>query len=153
MKTRMNQNSLEAYDQIKDNLSPKRGMVFNEIEYSISMFDKPLSALQIKDRLRWQINQVTGRINELLYDCQMIKIVGATKINGRTHNTYGIRQYTDPLNIRKRTKAERIEDYIIAEHKELDNQLDNSSNFREMVEAKAKRALCVKFKIMISNLK
>jgi len=54
--------SLEAYKEVKKTLSFRQNVVFNILKFNIvSMTNSELA-----DRLKWSINRVTGRTNELV---------------------------------------------------------------------------------------
>lgn len=93
MKTRMNQNSLEAF---QTDFSPMQGKVFDCIK-EIGC----VTAKGVASGLKVPINHVTGRINELMAK-NAIKIARNGKdIAGskRTVCYYSVRNESDPLNI------------------------------------------------------
>jgi len=94
MKTRVNQNSIEALRNVK--LSKRQKEVFATI-HSIGC----VSAKGVAYSMNVPINFVTGRINELMHK-QKIKIakVGRDKLwKAKNVNYYSVRTPGDPLNI------------------------------------------------------
>jgi len=65
----MHDNSMKAYNEIKPDLSTKQTMVMAVLR------GKTLTRQDIAHLLRWEINQVTGRVKELL-DKGMIEECG-----------------------------------------------------------------------------
>lgn len=61
MKTLMNEKSLDAYDSIKDELGDKQQKVLETV-ITLGMATNRM----ISQSLGWEINRVTGRVNELV---------------------------------------------------------------------------------------
>jgi len=61
MKTSMNQKSLDAYESIKDELGNKQQAVLKAV-MGLGMATNRM----ISQELDWEINRVTGRVNELV---------------------------------------------------------------------------------------
>jgi len=101
----MKETSLTAYETIKPHLGKMQEAVYDCIERNTIAFNKFLSAKQIKDREGIPINVVVARINELMYDKQLIKVAYVKGNN----SYYTIRNGTDPLNIRKSTYKQKWE--------------------------------------------
>lgn len=100
MKTNVTETSLFAYETIKPELRKRQQEVFNAIdrlEYA--------TAKDVSKFLHLPINSITGRINELLYDKQMIKIDGFDF----KQRIYSVRKEGEPLNVRKLTPHEKLE--------------------------------------------
>ncbi len=72
----MHQNSLEAYESIKP-LNERQQRVMNVMRGKM-----PLTRQDIAFLLKWEINQVTGRVRELL-DMKKIEECGHREYQGR----------------------------------------------------------------------
>tara|TARA_R110002020_G_scaffold126458_3_gene284217 strand:- start:168 stop:464 length:297 start_codon:yes stop_codon:yes gene_type:complete len=88
METNMNQKSLDAFESIKDDVSKKQLIVLKAIK-ELGMATNRMLAIH----LGWEINRVTGRVNELTkkgfvkcagdhLDLQTGRTVNAWKYNG-----------------------------------------------------------------------
>ena len=108
-------NSLEAYDNIKPNLNQSQEAIFEAIE-----FMGKCSAKQLAHFSNLPINTVVGRINELMYDKQAIKIYRVMKIGSKKQNVnvYTVRSKNDPPNVRKKTYKELYEE-LLKKHDEM----------------------------------
>jgi predicted HTH transcriptional regulator len=74
----MHQNSVDAYKSIRESLSEKQTKVLAIVERN------PFITRQsVAERLGWQINQVTGRVKELLL-VGAIEESGKIIVNGRS---------------------------------------------------------------------
>ena len=94
MKSRVNFNSIEAFKEL--NLSPRQEEVYNAIKSTGQITAKGVGYM-----LSLSINQITGRINELMH-LNLIKIEKTVKdkTSKRSRvNQYCVRKETDPLNI------------------------------------------------------
>lgn len=100
--TNIQKTSLFAYDSIKTDLNRRQWEVFDVIEYL-----GEVSAKEVAQKLGLKINQITGRINELMFDKQAIKII--KRLNNQSY--YGVRYESDPLNVRKLTSEEKLQKY------------------------------------------
>lgn len=92
-KTGYQQTSREAYKEIvKDpvKLNQKQQTVFNCIKFMSERFGPPTD-LEINNWLYWEINQVTGRRNELVAK-GLIEQAGTKKQNGRNAITWRVKQ-------------------------------------------------------------
>ncbi len=102
MKTNITETSLFAYDQIQPYLGSMQSKVIAVIPYSTGV-----SAKYICSMLGKPINSVTARLNELLYEKQVIK-VSHVKHN---QSYYVMRLTSDPPNVRKLTGTEKLEQF------------------------------------------
>ena len=96
--------SLFAYETIKHDLSNRQQQVYDLISRH-----KQIIAKDIAFMLGLKINQVTGRINELMYDKQTIKINSIVDVDGRKRYAYAIRSELDPINKRNLTPDQKFE--------------------------------------------
>jgi len=94
MKTRVRPNSIEAFQEL--NLGKRQEQVLRVIKETGN-----ITAKGIAFALKLKINQVTGRITELLHK-QLIKIekigIDSAGANHRV-NYYSVRKETDPKNV------------------------------------------------------
>jgi hypothetical protein len=103
MKTNITETSLFAYEEIKPHLGAMQEKVLIcVVEYHLGLTAKAISILTHKP-----INTVTARLNELMYEKQVIK-VSHVKHN---QSYYVMRLASDPLNIRKLTGTEKLEQF------------------------------------------
>jgi len=94
--------SLFAYDTIKHDLNRRQQQVYDAIERL-----EYATAKDVSKFLQLPINSITGRINELLYIKQSIKI-DDVHFN---QNIYSIRLESDPLNKRNLTPEQKLKVY------------------------------------------
>lgn len=107
MKSNIQQNSLEAYEAIKPKISKMQKKIFDIIkDYGY------ISALRISLNSDIPINSVVPRINELMYDKQIIKIVRGVEYRGRMRAVYSARDYNDPYNVREKSYKEKYEEAL-----------------------------------------
>ena len=62
--------SLTAYDHIKETLSAKRKAVLEVLQKE----NRPMTNKEISVKLGWEINRITGRVNELV-ELQLVRKV------------------------------------------------------------------------------
>lgn len=104
MNTNIKGTSLFAYGEIKPHLGKMQLSVYSWIKNNepFSLTAKNISRLAGKP-----INSVVARINELMYEKQLIKI--AKVENNQSY--YTIRNASDPLNIRKKTPDQKLKEF------------------------------------------
>ena len=108
MKTRMNQNSIKTFENIE---RPTKAYI---IYAYIKEVNEPISYIKLANDLKMPVPTVVGRLNELMYDYQLIK-VGLIRNN---INHYVLRQPTDKFNDRDesntvtRERVVRIHDVL-----------------------------------------
>ncbi|MBD3180756.1 hypothetical protein GF312_00590 [Candidatus Poribacteria bacterium] len=107
MKTRVDINSLETYEQIRDQLPKKRKIVF---ELIWTYKDKGLTAFDIAAMLNVGVNHVTGRINELMH-LQVIRKKGIDTTSKQPRAKYTIRFEGQPLNEFSKCLEDRIDEF------------------------------------------
>jgi len=120
--TRIHENSIDAYNSIKPKLNEKQTLVYGVIKKTT----KGVTSVEVADSLGLTINQVTGRINELMH-LQLIKIVG-TRADRKKRNLYSIRLSSDPENEFKKTWKEIAldqEQEIERLNQKIENLLNN----------------------------
>ena len=104
MNNNLQSTSLFAYETIK----PVTGKMRKEVLTIITRLGK-CTAKKIASELRIPINKVTGRINELMYQHQSIKVVGVE--SPKMQNIYAIRKESDPVNTRNLTPEQKLKVY------------------------------------------
>lgn len=120
MKTRINQNSIKTFENIE---RPTKAYI---IYAYIKEICEPISYIKLANDLKMPIPTVVGRLNELMYDYQLIK-VGLVRNN---INHYILRQPTDRFNSRDesntvtRERVLRIHDVLqrLAKSEKLNNE-------------------------------
>ena len=95
MKTRMNENSIKSFTE--NDFNTNRFEVYLFIKES----EKPVNYIEVAKGLNMPIPTVVGRINDLLYDYQLIK--PAIVKDNRNH--YVCRSTNDKYNIREETNT------------------------------------------------
>jgi uncharacterized protein YggL (DUF469 family) len=95
--------SLFAYDQVKPHLGYQQEFVYSLLKY----YPNGITAKEISTMLRKPINSVVARVNELMYEKQLIKI--AKVENNQSY--YTIRSASDPINIRKKTPDQKLNEF------------------------------------------
>lgn len=103
MKTNIQETSLFAYEQIKPHLNKMQERVY--IIISSSQAKRSLTAKEISIMLNKPINSIVPRLNELMFNKQMIKIV--KRENKESY--YAVRNPEDQLNVKKLTPHEKLE--------------------------------------------
>lgn len=96
--------SLFAYDQVKPHLGKLQNRIYKYVETFSSV---GITAKEIAIISRTAINSTVARINELMYEKQLIKI--AKVENNQSY--YTIRNASDPLNIRKKTPDQKLNEF------------------------------------------
>jgi hypothetical protein len=96
--------SLFAYDQVKPHLGKLQNRIYKYVETFSSV---GITAKEIAIISRTAINSTVARINELMYEKQLIKI--AKVENNQSY--YTIRSANDPLNIRKKTPDQKLQEF------------------------------------------
>jgi predicted ArsR family transcriptional regulator len=84
MKTRMQSTSLIAFKDIVETIGPRQAMVYSTIKKYGEVTDR-----EIGEKLGWEINQVTGRRNEL-FRLGLIKKTGTRYYQGRPAIRWGL---------------------------------------------------------------
>lgn len=108
MKTRMSQNSIKTFENIE---RPTKAYI---IYAYIKEINEPISYIKLANDLEMPIPTVVGRLNELMYDYQLIKVA----VTRNNINQYVIRQQTDKFNNRDesntvtRERVVRIHDVL-----------------------------------------
>ena len=96
----MHENSLFAFEQIKHELTDRQKEVYDGLEILLQATAKELSLF-----IHRPLESVTGRLNELMYDKQLIKICGK-ELN---RSVYCLRKSTDDLNKRQLTPYQKMQ--------------------------------------------
>jgi hypothetical protein len=121
MKTRMNQNSIKTFENIE---RPTKAYI---IYAYIKEVNEPISYIKLANDLKMPVPTVVGRLNELMYDYQLIK-VGLVRNN---INHYVLRQNTDKFNLRDEsntvTRKRVIEIHDVLQKLAETNQLTTES--------------------------
>ncbi len=102
MKTRMNKNSLNAYRQLRP--TSKAFIIFELIKAN----PQGLNYVEIAEKLQMKLPTVVGRLNELMYDYQLIKVAKVVK----DVSYYVAREPDDPTNKRPESLKERLQKMI-----------------------------------------
>lgn len=117
----MSQNSIRTFENIE---RPTKAYI---IYAYIKEVNEPISYIELAHDLKMPIPTVVGRLNELLYDYQLIK-VGLVRNN---INHYVLRQSTDKINNRDESNTvtrKRISDiYNTLQKLASENNLTNES--------------------------
>jgi len=107
MKTRVDINSLETYEQIRNSLPEKRKRVF---EIIWNHRHKGVTAFDIAAFLGVGVNHITGRINELMR-LQVVRKKGNDKTRKQPRALYTIRFEGHPLNEFPKTLEENLKEF------------------------------------------
>jgi predicted ArsR family transcriptional regulator len=84
------QTSLLAYAEIRDSLGAKQLQVYEALKNI-----EPASNWDVAEFLRWPINQVTGRMNELCYrGLVQVEVIGMSKF-GKKEKRWSTRDLGD----------------------------------------------------------
>jgi predicted transcriptional regulator len=102
--TNISENSLFAYESIK----PVIGKMRNKVLAIIKIHGE-CTSFDIAKALNLSIHKVTGRINELMYDCQAINIIKV--VEPRKRNVYAVRDAHDPFNVRSLTPEQKLKQF------------------------------------------
>jgi hypothetical protein len=104
MNTNIKETSLFAYDQVKPHLGKLQNRIYKYVETFSSV---GITAKEIAIISRTAINSTVARINELMYEKQLIKI--AKVENNQSY--YTLRSASDPINIRKKTPDQKLNEF------------------------------------------
>ena len=105
----VSENSKEAFRKVNKDLTQRQSDVLRIFQEAIN----PLTAKMVSTLSGIKINAVTPRINELLYDLQLIKIVGTTK-TGRKSNLYTLRSASEEKTFRELSNKEKLSNLVNA---------------------------------------
>lgn len=135
MKTRMDPNSIESFKDIMNELPERRRAVLWVIyDYQ----SHGITSFNIAEILKLKINQVTGRINELMH-MQLIRIHSKEISGGRSRNRYTIRLSSDPENVFDDDLQSRIGNFLI--------DIQNDSGI-DMISKERIRQLTIKYYLL-----
>jgi hypothetical protein len=107
MNANIKETSLFAYEEIKPHLGKMQQRIYDYIDFYVKYHNMPLPSKQISYHIEKPINSVVARVNELMYEKQLIKI--AKVENNQSY--YTIRSANDPLNIRKKTPDQKLSEF------------------------------------------
>jgi predicted ArsR family transcriptional regulator len=129
MKTSMNINSIHAFNDIINELPKRRGAVLAIIyEYR----DAGITSFNIAEILKLRINQVTGRINELM-KMQLIRVKNVENFHGKSRNRYTLRLASDPLNVFPDDLQARVENFTVEMYSDSAIDMISKNRIRELI--------------------
>jgi len=93
MKTKMQDTSLKAYQEIKPKLNEKQELVYRVLVKA----EKSLTNSELACAIGWSINRVTGRMNELVNEKKLVvqDKKRMCSITGRTAIAWKIKEIVD----------------------------------------------------------
>ena len=106
-KNRISETSLAANERVKPKKENQRGIIEAALKRAEGY---PMNAKFIAAKTGLRLESVNGRINEMLYKYQTVKIVSV--INDC--QGYALRLEADPLNVRPKSQAEILSEKIKA---------------------------------------
>ena len=101
----VNENSIEAFIEVSKDLTEKQEQVLQYFQET----NRPATANMCSGFIGIPINAVTPRINELVYDLQLLKVAGSTHGTGKKRSTYTLRESSDIKNKRELSNKKKLE--------------------------------------------